>query len=273
MPGHDLGQDLVRQVGQDLRVLYDDVYARAAESELLEEIFTDRRTVFPAAVELIADSPDKLQEKVGPEHQLLLNDLRELLLSAERELLFVSPYYVPFGNGIEFVRDTRSRGIDVIMITNSLASNNHIAVHSGYSKYRRPVLRAGMQLYETRADAGRSVTDAEDGPEQMTLHTKLIVVDRRYLVVGSPNMDPRSLEINAEKALIIDSEPLARAVAERIHEVLPETTYRVAESESGRLEWHGRIDGRDVVETREPQASRWRRIKAWFLKIVPDRQL
>ena len=260
-------------VGQDLRVLYDDVYARVFEDDLLQEVFTDRRQIFPAAVELIADSPDKLQERVGPEHQKLLNVLGELLISAEQELIFVSPYYVPFGNGVEFVRDTHARGIDVIMITNSLASNNHIAVHSGYSKYRRPVIRAGMQLYETRADAGPSVKNSEDGPEQMTLHTKLIVVDRRYLVVGSPNMDPRSLEINAEKALIIDSEPLARSVAEGIHEILAETTYRVVESESGRLEWRGRIDGRDVVETREPQASRWRRLKAWFLKIVPDRQL
>jgi len=90
------------------------------------------------------------------------------------------------------------------MVTNSLASNNHIAVHSGYSKYRRDVIRAGMQLYETRANAGRSISGDEDGTEQMTLHTKLIIVDRRYLVIGSPNMDPRSLEINAEKGLIVD---------------------------------------------------------------------
>jgi len=107
----------------------------------------------------------------------------------------------------------------------------------------------------------------------MTLHTKLIIVDRRYLVVGSPNMDPRSLEINAEKGLIIDSEPLARGIAERIHEMLPDIAYRVVETESGKLEWHGHVDGQDVIETSEPLASRWRRFKAWFFKIVPDRQL
>jgi putative cardiolipin synthase len=107
----------------------------------------------------------------------------------------------------------------------------------------------------------------------MTMHTKLIIVDRRFLVVGSPNMDPRSLEINAEKALIIDSEPLARGIAERIDELLPEIAYRVVENESGKLEWQGNIDGHDVIETSEPLASRWRRFKAWFFKIVPDRQL
>jgi putative cardiolipin synthase len=259
--------------GQNLRALYDDVYAGAFQNDLLEDIFTERLSLFPASARVIADSPDKLRSELGPEHQLLLNELRELYLSAESELIVVSPYYVPLDNGIQFVHDAVAKGIKVIMVTNSLASNNHIPVHSGYSKYRRDVIRAGMNLYEVRANAGRSLADDEDGPEKITLHTKLIIVDRRYLVVGSPNMDPRSLEINAENGLIIDSEPLARGIAERIQELLPDIAYRVIENESGKLEWHGRIDNRDVVETSEPLASRWRRIKAWFMKIVPDQQL
>jgi putative cardiolipin synthase len=259
--------------GKDLRVLYDDIYAGAFKNDLLQDIFTERRSLYPAPAKVIADSPGKLEETVGPEHQLLLNELRQLFLGAEHELLFVSPYYVPLANGVQFVRDTISSGIEVIMVTNSLASNNHIAVHSAYSKYRRDVIRAGMQLYETRANAGRSMANNEDGPEQMTLHTKLAIVDRRYLVVGSPNMDPRSLEINAEKALVIDSEPFAREIAEQFDEVLPKIAYRVLENESGKLEWHGRVDGQDVIEASEPQAGRWRRFKAWLFKIVPDRQL
>lgn len=259
--------------GQELRLLYDDVYAAATRSEMLQDVLSGRLQLYPAPARVIADSPDKLAERVGPEHQLLLNELGELLLGAERELIIVSPYYVPLQSGIQFARDARSRGIELIMITNSLASTNHTAVHSGYSKYRRDAIRAGVELYESRADAGRSIANDDDAPEKLTLHTKLIVVDRRYLVIGSPNMDPRSLEINAEKGLIVDSEPLARRVAGRIDELLPEATYRVIQNEAGNLEWHGRIDGEEVIETSEPQATRSRRVAAWFLKIVPDRQL
>ena len=86
-------------------------------------------------------------------------------------------------------------------------------------------------------------------------------------------MDPRSLEINAEKAVIIDSEPLARDIAKQIHKILPDIAYRVVENEAGALEWHGRIDGKGVIETSEPLASRWRKFKAWIYKVVPDQQL
>ena len=258
--------------GEDLRMRYQDIYAGATRSNLFQDILAGRNQLYPASARVIADSPDKLSERVGPEHQMLLNELRQLLLGAERELLVVSPYYVPLENGIQFVREARSRDIEMILVTNSLASTNHVAVHSGYSKYRRDLIRAGVQLYESRANAGRSVA-GDEGPERLTLHTKLIIVDRRFLVVGSPNMDPRSFEINAEKGLIIDSEPLAQSVAERILELLPDAAYRVVESESGQLEWHGRVDGENVTETSEPLASRSRRSAAWFLKIVPDRQL
>lgn len=258
--------------GEDLRVLYGRINGAAVKSDMIQDILTGRLQLYPAAARVIADSPDKLSKRAGPEHQLLLKELGELALGAECELLVVSPYYVPLESGIQFVKEARSRDIKLIMVTNSLASNNHIAVHSGYSKYRRDVIRAGVQLYETRADAGRSVA-SDDGPEQLTLHTKLLIVDRRYLVAGSPNMDPRSLEINAEKGLIIDSEALAGSVAEHILELLPDATYRVVENESGKLEWHGRFDGESVIETTEPLASRSRRLAAWFLKIVPDRQL
>ncbi|MGI9258348.1 MAG: phospholipase D family protein [Gammaproteobacteria bacterium] len=260
-------------VGQDLLGLYDEVYSGSAGNNVLQSLQSGRLSLFPASSRVVADSPDKLDAQIGPEHQRLLNDLRELFLGAERELLIVSPYYVPLDNGVEFVREAVANDINVIVVTNSLASTNHVAVHSGYSKYRRPVIRAGVQLYESRANAGRALASSAEGPERMTMHTKLAIVDRRFLVVGSPNMDPRSLEINAEKGLIIDSEPLATAIADGILEMLPEITYRVVETDSGRLEWHGNVDGQHTVETSEPLAGRWRRFSAWFLKIVPDRQL
>ena len=203
----------------------------------------------------------------------LATDLRQVLLSAEKEIILITPYYVPGDRGVDFVRQLVDKGIRVIILTNSLASNNHVPVHSGYARYRKDVIKAGVELYEARAPAAREMKRSDEGPDTMTLHTKAFLIDERYLFVGSLNLDPRSIEINAEMGLLIDS---AKMIAENNadpDERLAALTYRVLLNEEGDLEWHGRIGGEDVVETREPDTSQWLRFKAWFMKIAPESQL
>jgi hypothetical protein len=56
-------------------------------------------------------------------------------------------------------------------------------------------------------------------------------------------------------------------------EVLPAFTYRVTENEKGKLRWTATINGQEVVEKNEPQASGWLRFKAFLSRIVPEKQL
>jgi putative cardiolipin synthase len=165
-------------------------------------------------------------------------------------------------------------GVKVTILTNSLASNNHVAVHSGYAKYRRPIIEAGIELYELRADAvSQPASDAQAPPETVTLHTKAVIIDRKLLYVGSLNLDPRSIDVNTEMGAIIRSADLVSPLAERAAAVLPERAYRVELDENGKLRWRAAIDGVEVIETREPLTSGWRRFQAFVLKIVPDSQL
>jgi putative cardiolipin synthase len=172
-------------IGMDLRVLYDDIHAGAVRNDLLQDIFTERCLLYAAPAKLIADSPRKLEEKVGPEHQLVPSELRKLFLGADQELLFVSPYYVRLDNAVRFACDAISRGIEVISVTNSLASSNQLLVHSGHSNYRRDVIRAGVQLYEARVDAGQSMTNPDavhqlgyqaglDGLPRLAVHLQFV---------------------------------------------------------------------------------------------------
>ena len=161
----------------------------------------------------------------------------------------------------------------VAIVTNSLASNNHTVVHSGYSKYRKPLIDAGVELYETRANAVRANADGEVTAESLTLHTKAILIDRRLVFIGSLNLDPRSIDINSEMGLLIDSPELGEALAEGIDGRLPELAYRVVRDERGKLVWRGLVDGVEVVETSEPLASGWKKFTAFLLKIVPEGQL
>jgi putative cardiolipin synthase len=171
------------------------------------------------------------------------------------------------------VRNLVDKGIRVIIVTNSLASNNHVPVHGGYARYRKDVIKAGAELYEARANAAQELRRTDEGPDVMTLHTKAFLIDDRYLFVGSLNLDPRSIEINAEMGLLIDSQALIAKMSPDPDEKLARVTYRVLLNEEGDLEWHGHINGKAVIETTEPLASPWLRFKAWFMRIAPESQL
>jgi len=260
------------RLADDAKATYEGVYKEALSSEILQDLIIGNQPLFVANAVVIADDPDKLVNPVGAEYMGLATDVDQLLRNAKQELIFISPYYVPGDGGVGYARDLVEKGVRVVVVTNSLASNNHVAVHSGYSGYRKDVIEAGVELFEVRANAGKEVQGGE-GPGVLTLHTKLILIDRRYLFVGSLNLDPRSLEINAEMGLLIDSEELVGAMAAGIERDVPSVAYRVELDDKGRLRWHGQIDGEPVTERTEPLASTWLRFKAWFLKIAPESQL
>jgi len=260
-------------IAEEFDEAYDTVYKQALESQLLQDLMADRQPLFPAEARVLSDSPDKLINEISEEHMRLATDLLEVLFSAKEEIIFISPYYVPGDDGVQLVRNLIDKGVRVIILTNSLASNNHVPVHGGYARYRKDVIRAGAELYEARANAAREVQGTEEGPDALTLHTKAILIDRRYLFVGSLNLDPRSIDINAEMGLIIDSEEMVGGMTSHVDDRLTAVAYRVLVNEKGKLEWHGRINGEEVIETKEPLTSSWLRFKAWFMRIAPESQL
>ena len=170
-------------------------------------------------------------------------------------------------------RQLEERGVRVVIITNSLASNNHVPVHGAYSRYRKDVLRAGVELYETRLNAAREIPGNENGPANLTMHTKAFLIDERYLFVGSVNVDPRSIEINAEMGLLIDSPELLESMTAGGEGRLAAIAYQVKLNERNKLEWHGLINGEPVVKQKTRTPIFFRRFSAWFLKIIPESQL
>ena len=260
-------------IAEEFDGIYDTVYNQALNSQLLVDLIDDRLPLFPAQARVIADSPDKLVNEINETHRRLARDLLDVILSAEKEIIFISPYYVPGDGGVQLIRDLIAKEVRVVILTNSLASNNHVPVHSAYARYRRDVILAGAELYEARANAARELSGNTEGPDTLTLHSKAFLIDRRYLFVGSLNLDPRSIELNAEMGLLIDSEALAANLTQDEEQSLATLTYRVIVNDKGKLEWHSRIDNQDVIETKEPLTGWWLRFKAWMMKIAPESQL
>ena len=266
-------EDFRIEVGEDLNNIYTTVYRQALQSHLLQDLFSGRQQLYPAQARVLSDSPEKLTNNISTEHMRLASELRQEIHMADDEIVFITPYYVPGKQGVEFARGLVNHGARVVVVTNSLASNNHVAVHSGYARYRLDVIDAGVELYELRANAGPAKQAETEASQGLTLHTKIILLDRRQLFIGSLNLDPRSIQINTEMGLLIDSEDMVGEMADAIDKSIAEKTYRVHTNEAGELEWRAIIDDKEVVETREPLTSWWLRTKAWFFKLAPESQL
>ena len=249
-------------------------HGKALESPLMLDVAENRVMLFPATSRVITDDPDKLLNKVSADHKVLVTELATVVDQAESEVIVITPYFIPGKNGVEFWRSIAKKGVRVVILTNSLASNNHTPVHGGYARYRHEMIDAGAELYESRVDSAKAPEGSgRTGYDSMTLHTKGVLIDRRYTFVGSLNLDPRSIDINTEFGVLVDNEKLTGGMAERFLENLPGFAYRVTENDKGKLRWTAIINGQQVVETSEPQASRWLRFKAWIMRIFPEGQL
>jgi putative cardiolipin synthase len=223
-----------------------------------------------APYQVVYDSPDKSDKKKAKEAASIVTPLKAVAQSAEREAIFISPYFVPKDEGIAFLTGKSAQGVDVKVITNSLMATNHDIVHTGYMPARKPLLKGGVRLFEVRPDAiveGVDYQVAETA--EATLHTKGFIIDREHLFLGSFNWDPRSVDINTELGVVIDSPLLASRVAEFVTAKLPEATWEAVLSEDGSLEWIDRRGGQETILTKEPGAGFWKRTKVGFMRILP----
>jgi putative cardiolipin synthase len=149
-------------------------------------------------------------------------------------------------------------------------------VHSGYAHYRRDLLRRGVELYELRPTS-ESVVQAQEkglfGSSGASLHAKTFVFDRRTVFVGSFNLSPRSVSLNTEIGLLVESEELAADVLEAFERITrPELSWRLALTGEGGGEsivWLGEEHGEPVRLLDEPGSTWQRRMQVSFLSLLP----
>jgi putative cardiolipin synthase len=150
------------------------------------------------------------------------------------------------------------------VLTNSLVGNDVAAVHGGYSRWRRPLLEGGVELWELKPLPGSEVHASLLGSAGASLHTKALTVDGKRLFVGSFNLDPRSTWLNCEQGILAEDETLAaslEAIFER--QCAGDRSWRVT-LDGGELLWS---DGREEFDA-EPHATTWRLFQAWVSRAL-----
>ena len=189
---------------------------------------------------LLVDKPTK----IAPENPLdesdrddnVVDGVLNIVTRAQKEVLIISPYFVPGPRMMEVFTTLRQRGVRVRVLTNSLASNDAPLAHVGYARYRQPLLEAGVELFEMRAEGKTQQRFFGSTPDsRASLHTKALVIDSRLLVVGSMNLDLRSQLQNTELGMVIRSRKLSAAMEAAIDQSLDDS-YELS-LQDGQLRW------------------------------------
>lgn len=267
-------KDVRKRLADSKNELRGSKYAEAVRVQYLQYLESGKALFKWAPYQLVVDSPDKGIKARAKEADSIVTPLVKSIASAEQQLIIISPYFVPRKSGVEGLAALEERGVEVTVITNSLAANNQFAVHGGYAPSRKPLLEAGVEIYEVRPDADVAGTEFVDASgAKATLHTKAFIVDDREVFIGSFNFDPRSAYLNTELGVIIRDPELAQVYTSRINVVLEDQTFALFLNDDGELRWRGNEDGEEIIYDKEPETTWGQRTMAGIARIFPKSQL
>ena len=171
----------------DLQRIFSEDWEFTKQETLPEEKYEPPQPQAGSVCVQIADS--------GPDQEI--NTIREIyflaIVSARRRLWIASPYLVPDPGLCDALRSARYRGVDVRVLT-ILRPDHYISYYAGHY-YSALLLEYGVKIYLYRKGM---------------MHAKLILVDDHWSMVGSANLDNRSLHLNFEVGCMLhDAEQTA----------------------------------------------------------------
>ena len=239
------------------------------ESPLHHAILENHIPWILAPARLISDDPAK-----GLSRDRNQPAINEKLVAAmgipQQSMYIVSPYFVPTQKGVEALRYIKQQGVEVTVLTNSLRATDVAAVHSGYAKYRKNLLKAGIELYEVKPDFAppKAKDKGLTGSSATSLHAKTFVVDNKRVFIGSFNLDPRSTRLNTEMGVVIDSPAIAKRMQQDLVANTPQHAYKVSLNQHNKLQWQD-PNQPDIIHKKEPDAGFWKRLSVKILSILP----
>jgi putative cardiolipin synthase len=235
--------------------------------------------------EVICEPPRKIQV-ASHETTQVSRRLAEEFAATKNEILIESAYLLPTPEVSAEFQQMRDRGVKIKIMTSALSATDVSLVYAAYKRYRYNLLEQGIELYEYKAHAGLTRSDRKwyrPRSSLSSLHSKVIVLDRDRVYMGSANMDPRSVKLNTEIAVLVRSPKLAAQMIEYLDEDLsPRRSWHVEMHktwsfqpdrggwrEERYLTWTGEQDGRHAVLHFEHAATFWQRTKAFLYSLIP----
>ena len=233
----------------------------------------------PAEVSTYADSPNKIDPAnfSVPVDDTLTHRFLQMLGDAHREAFLFSPYFVPGREALQRIAQLRHDGVAVRVVTNTLAVSDEPLVNVRLERHQRELLKMGVELYELSSNRLKLDTTLKGllGTSTGRLHAKIAFLDRREVMVGSMNLDPRSARINTEVGAYITSPRLAEIVlgAFKVDAMAGVYQVKLRPDDAG-VQWFAVDADKPEQLDIDPDTSLWQRIRLTILSLlVPESQL
>lgn len=242
------------------------------------------KNLFPVEqVCILADPPQKALR--GSHQNWLMHFLFPKLQSAEYSLQVTSPYFVPGKIGAMQLTNLARRGVQVQVLTNSLATTDVPVAYGGYMHYRNALLKAGVKLYEFMPPPLVHKGDKNSthnkhrvrqhkirllARDRASLHTKAFLIDEKQAFVGSFNFDMRSVALNTEMGVFFECQKLAMHMNILFREeITKEMSYELGLDQSNKLFWSFTDNKKHRTSYSHPHTS-WRlQLYVKFLSLLP----
>ena len=255
-----------------------DYFQALQHADFTKKIINKQIDFIWAEANLFYDRPEKISSDTSNKVVHIGPQVMPYFERAKNELLIATPYFVPGIKGVNWLKNKKDQGTEVKILTNSLAATDVIAVHAGYKKYRRQLLASKIELFELKPTARPTSSRTNkliEGSKHASLHAKYMVVDQRYVFIGSANIDPRSELLNTEIGIMVDSKELAKQMIELFNRSasLKNSFHLQIDSTNDRLDWLTSEKNKPTHYFREPKVSLLRKLGVFILGLLPIESL
>ncbi|WP_411710200.1 phospholipase D family protein [Helicobacter salomonis] len=248
--------------------------------EFMRAFACKKQIAYQGIASFIADSPDKIN--MPNPRSPIKQALNAILAHTTNSLYIASSYLVPGRALLKLFTQKLQEGLELNILTNSLASTDAIVVYGAWERYAKKLVDAGANVYETKSDLSKYARYTPKGLKfkirgrfKNSLHSKTLIFDGHKTWIGSFNLDARSASINTESVVVFENKDFALYLQGMMQEQMKESWHLLVVKHMlhQKLIWEGVENGHVILCDKPPNTSAFLRfIKDWS-RILPESEL
>lgn len=199
-------------------------FLTAEDSNLLDSVrsrgIVELQNEFSGSCEnMTFNSEYPLIGKMNRSERIIKHNIADRIANAKESILFDSPYFIVNDEAKTALETALENKVKVTLLTNSLNSTDAIYVYDVFDSIVKGWIKKGMESYIYKGTVPENYPTISEGVShaRFGVHAKSFVFDKKDVVIGTFNFDPRSANLNTEMTISCDNNPeLARLVTEDI---------------------------------------------------------